>query len=524
MPWTSTQLHNLAHTQLRGRRLVVVSNREPYIHSDIGGEISCEQPASGVASGLDAVLRACGGVWVAHGGGTADRRMVDAHDRVRVPPQQPRYTLKRVWLTAEEEAGYYYGFANEGLWPLCHAVATRPRFVHADWTAYARVNEKFAQAVLTEIGTAPAVVWIQDYHFALLPRLLKDARPDLLVAQFWHIPWPQPEAFRLCPWKNDLLQGLLANDLLGFHLRSYCDNFLATVGRELAVRVDRERSVVLHRAGAETVVRPFPMSTDFSTLARQAESAAVRDEATRIQRTYGLQGRRICLGLDRVDYTKGIPERLRAVDRLFSKYPRYRRHLVFLQAGPESRGRLPHYQALNAEIRALVDDINHRHGTTDWTPILLLRQHFPLTQVLALYRLAEVCVVSALHDGMNLVAKEYVAAKNDEAGVLVLSQFTGAARELQQALLINPHDRETFADTLARALEMAADERAHRMRALRDTVAEHNIYRWAGQVLHTLTTLPHQVMREASPPPQARFAARCLVEAKTIHHQSLAGD
>lgn len=292
---------------------------------------------------------------------------------------------------------------------------TRPRFVLSDWSAYVRVNEKFAHAVLAEIGPVPAVVWVQDYHFALLPRLLRDARPDLLVAQFWHIPWPHPEAFHLCPWRTDLLRGVLANDPLGFHLRSYRDNFLATVDREGAGRMDRERSAVSHRAGAETVVRPFPMSTDFGTLARQAESAAVRDEAARVQRTYGLQGRRICLGLDRVEYTKGIPERLRAVDRLFSKYPRYRRHLVFLQAGPESRGRILRYQALNAEIDALVDDINHRHGTTDWTPILLL---------------------------------------------------------------------------------MTADERARRMRALRDTVAENNIYRWAGQVLHTLTTLPHKAKRD----------------------------
>jgi trehalose 6-phosphate synthase len=357
------------------------------------------------------------------------------------------------------------------------------------------VNEKFAHAVLSEIGDDPAVVWIQDYHFALLPRLLKEARSDLLVAQFWHIPWPNPEAFRICPWKKEILWGLLANDLLGFHIRYHCDNFLATVDRELEVRLDRERSSVFHHDGIETLVRPFPISTDFSALAQHADSAAVIDEAVHVQRAHSLQGQRICLGLDRVDYTKGIPERLQAVDRLFSKYPQYCGTLVFVQAGPESRTRISRYQALNAEILTLVDEINHRHGTADWTPILLLRQHLNLTQVLALYRLADVCVVSALHDGMNLVAKEYVAAKNDGNGVLVLSQFTGAARELRQALLINPYDTETFADTLASALEMSAGERESRMWSLRDTVAWNNIYRWAGKVLQTLTTLPHEAKK-----------------------------
>ncbi len=503
MIWTNTLLQDTVQEKFGSLRLVVVSNREPYMHVYAGQRVLCERPASGMASGLDPVLRACGGLWVAHGGGAADRLVVDAYDRVLVPPDNPRYTLKRVWLTKEEEAGYYYGFANEALWPLCHVVFTRPRFEQVDWLAYARVNEKFAQAILAEIQGEPAVVWIQDYHFALLPQLLKEARPDLLIAQFWHIPWPNPEAFRICPWKREILWGLLANDLLGFHIRYHCDNFLATVERELEVRVDRERSSVFHHNGIETLVRPFPISTDFAGLSQQAESTEVTAEAQRLQAAHGLHGRRICLGIDRLDYTKGIPERLRAVERLLTKYPEYRERIVFVQAGPESRACIKRYKELNEEITDLVEAINCQHGSDEWTPVLLLRQNLALPQVLAWYRLAEVCVVSSLHDGMNLVAKEYIAAKNDQNGVLVLSRFTGAARELSQALLINPYDTETFADTLAAALVMDLEERVSRVHALRSTVAGNNIYRWAGKVLSTLAALrsdPEHRFQEADGP------------------------
>jgi trehalose 6-phosphate synthase len=420
--------------------------------------------------------------------------MVDTRDCLAVPPEAPQYTLKRVWLSKREEAGYYYGFANETLWPLCHVVFARPRFDLADWTAYARVNEKFAQAILTEIEDEPAIVWIQDYHFALLPRLLKEARPDLLVAQFWHIPWPNPESFRICPWKHDILWGLLANDLLGFHIRYHCDNFLATVDRELEARVDRERLSVFHHDGIETLVRPFPISTDFSGVSLEVKSKEVKAEIRRLQTLREIRGRRICLGLDRFDYTKGIPERLRAVERLFSKYSQYRRQVVYVQAGPESRAAIPRYKALHEEIAGLAAEINRKYGSTEWTPVILLRQHFSPSQVLALYHLAEVCVVSSLHDGMNLVAKEYLAAKNGEDGVLVLSRFTGAARELNRALLINPYDTETFADTLATALEMKQEERMSRMHSLREGVRKNNIYRWAGKVLTTLASLRHDTI------------------------------
>jgi len=487
--WTATLLQKTIREKLQGRRLIVVSNREPYMHEYGRDLVVCERPASGMVSAIDPVLQACGGLWVAHGSGAADHLVVDAHDRIAVPPEAPCYTLKRVWLSKQEEQGYYYGFANEGLWPLCHVVFARPRFDLTDWEAYVEVNQKFASAILAEIQDTPALVWIQDYHFALLPRLLKDARPDVLVAQFWHIPWPNPEAFRICPWKHEILWGLLANDLLGFHIRYHCDNFLATVERELEVRVDRERSSVFHHDGVETLVRPFPISTDFAGLSEQTESDEVRAECRRLQALREIRGRRVCLGLDRLDYTKGIPERLRAFERLLCKYPHLQRKVVFVQAGPESRTAIPRYKALNEEIVRFVSELNRKYGSPDWVPVVLLRQHLSLSQVLAWYRLAELCVVSSLHDGMNLVAKEYVAAKNKEDGVLVLSRFTGAARELDQALLINPYDTETFADTLATALDMELAEREARMHRLRDTVKSNNIYRWAGKILTTLASL-----------------------------------
>ena len=496
--WTATLLQKTIREKLQGRRLVVVSNREPYMHEYEKDLLICERPASGMVSAIDPVLQACGGLWVAHGSGSADRLAVDEQDRIAVPPKSPRYTLKRVWLSKQEEQGYYYGFANEGLWPLCHVVFARPRFDLGDWTTYVSVNQKFADAILAEIQDTPALVWIQDYHFALLARMLKESRPDVMVAQFWHIPWPNSEAFRICPWKHEVLWGLLANDLLGFHIRYHCDNFLATVKRELEVRVDHERSSVFHHDGIETLVRPFPISTDFTEISKQVESDEVKTESRRLQALREIRGRRVCLGLDRLDYTKGIPERLRAFERLLCKYPHLQRKVVFVQVGPESRTAIPRYKALNEEIVRLVSELNRRYGSPDWVPVVLLRQHLSLARVLAWYRLAEICVVSSLHDGMNLVAKEFVAAKNDRDGVLVLSRFTGAARELDQAFLINPYDTETFADTLASALDMKNEERTARMQRLRDTVESNNIYRWAGKILTTLASL-HQKPQPSHP-------------------------
>ncbi len=484
--WTKDALQDLIQTKLGGRRFILVANREPYLHRFVGGKIECVPPASGMVSALEPIMRACGGVWIGHGSGSADRRAADATGHLAVPPDDPHYTLRRVWLTKEQQEGYYDGAANEGLWPLCHMVFTRPLFHPKHWPIYRQVNEIFAQAVLEEAGDEPAFVFIQDYHFGLLPRILKERNhANLIVAHFWHIPWPNPEAFQTFPWKEDLLDGLLGNDLLGFHLRYHCKNFLDTVDRTLEAKVDYERLEVT-RGGKVTVVRPFPISIDFDDHEATAHSDAVEKEMDRWTLQLGLAGEALGIGIDRIDYTKGIPERLRALDRFLEKNPDWRERLIFVQIGVPSRTHVRAYQLLDDEIDNLVEEINWRWSTDAWKPIIYLKQQHGPIQMMALHRLARFCIVNSLDDGMNLVAKEFVASRFDDDGVLILSRFTGAARELTDAVLVNPFAIDEMADALKQALEMPDEERRKRMQKLRAMVAENNIYRWAGKYLSTL--------------------------------------
>ncbi len=486
--WTTRDLHGLAEEKLCDCQLIVVSNREPYVHQYSGDRIECIQPASGMAAAIDPIMRAAGGIWIAHGGGNADRETVDYSDRIAVPPESPSYSLRRVWLSESQENGYYYGLANEGLWPLCHVAFTRPVFRPEDWRHYREVNELFAEAVLEEAGSKRTLVFIQDYHFALLPRILKNRNPNLILAQFWHIPWPNREVFRAFPWGEELLDGMLGNDLLGFHLPYHCQNFLDTVDRTIEAKVDQETSEVT-RGGKITMVRSFPISIDFERHASLAASRAVDREMERWRRQLGLSGQYIGIGLDRVDYTKGIPEKFRAVDRFLEQNPEHRGRLVFVQVGVPSRGRIPRYKALGEEISALAGDINRRWSTGSWRPIVLIREHLGPIQMMALHRLAHFCFVSSLHDGMNLVAKEFVASRFDEDGVLILSRFTGAARELSDAVLVNPFSLEEACGAIQMALEMPPEERRKRMQRMRETVARHNIYWWAGKVLSALASI-----------------------------------
>ncbi|MCI0461513.1 MAG: trehalose-6-phosphate synthase [Gemmataceae bacterium] len=480
MVWTRERLQDVARTRLGGAKLVVVANREPFSHVHDGEDIRCTRPASGLTTALDPVLQACGGVWVAHGSGDADRDVADERGRVAVPPENPTYTLRRVWLSKAEEEGYYYGFANEALWPLCHIAYTRPRFDASDWEQYRRVNQKFADAVLDEIDDALVVVFVQDYHFALLPRILKDARPDLVVLQFWHIPWPNREAFRVCPWQKEILDGLLGNDLLSFHIQYHCNNFLETVDRTLESRVDLERFAVT-RGGKTTYVRPQPISIDPDLATTLAPEDPRRERQLRTR--LGVRDLPLLVGVDRADYTKGIPERFRAVDRLLTVHPELRRKFSFVQVAAPSRVHIPTYRRLHEEIENLVEEVNWRHGNHTWRPIVYLHEHHNPEQVYPLYRMAAGCVVSSLHDGMNLVAKEFVAARSDLRGVLVLSRFTGAAQELTDALLINPYAVDEFAEALRLALTMPAEEQERRMQHMRQQVLNNNIYRWAGRLL-----------------------------------------
>jgi trehalose-6-phosphate synthase len=481
---SNATLLELLRTELRGLPVIAVSNREPYIHRQNGDEIECIRPASGLTVALDPIMRASGGTWIAHGSGDADRLAVDSRCHVAVPPENPRYTLRRVWLDAETEERYYYGLANEGLWPLCHIAFHRPVFRLSDWEAYRKANAIFADAVLQEAGGRPALIFIQDYHLGLLPAMLKEKNPNLTVAQFWHIPWPNREIFRAFPWREELLAGLLGNDLLGFHLQYHCANFLDTVDRGLEAMVDSEHSEVF-RGGRRTQVRPFPISIDFDWHTKRAASPTV-DRFTAQWRTELGDCSHLGIGIDRADYTKGIPDRLRAIDRLLTTCPEYVGKLVFLQVAVPSRTRIDGYQSLNNEIQAITDDINHRWSVGDWRPIYLCRRHLPQDELMALHRLARFCLVSSLHDGMNLVAKEFVASRNDEDGVLVLSSFTGAARELTSAVLVNPFSADQMADAIRRSLTMARQERKVRMQCLRKAVRNNTVYDWCAGIIRSL--------------------------------------
>jgi alpha,alpha-trehalose-phosphate synthase [UDP-forming] len=486
--WTAERLSVQLQTRLAGSRLFVVSNREPYIHQRNGKSLNVIVPPSGLVTALEPVLNACDGTWIAHGSGDADLETVDAHDRLRVPPDDPRYTLRRVWLSKQEEEGYYYGFANEGLWPLCHIAHTRPIFRASDWQHYQEVNRKFTDAVLEEIEDTPSpVVLVQDYHFALLPRMIKEKRPDARVAIFWHIPWPNPEAFGICPWQRQLVDGLLGADLIGFHVQSHCNNFLQTVDRVVESRVDWEHFSVL-RQDHRTMVRPFPISVDLTDdePAEAANNESTYLERASLMRSLGIETAFLGIGVDRVDYTKGILERFLAIERFLEKYSNYQGKFTFVQIGAPSRTHIKRYHDLLAEVEAEAERINWRFQSDKWKPIVFLKRQHSHNEITPYYRAADLCMVTSLHDGMNLVAKEFLAARQDERGVLILSQFTGAARELRDALLVNPYDIDQSAEAIRVALEMEPEDKQLRVHRMRRTIKEHNIYRWASSLITEL--------------------------------------
>jgi len=484
--WTKESLQEFIKEKMSDYLFIIVSNRQPYIHKFKDGRIEYFRGAGGVITALDPVMQVCDGIWVAHGNGEADSKVADERGMLRVPPKNSRYTLKRVWLTKEEESGYYYGYSNEALWPLCHQVFQRPNFRHEDWEYYCRVNKKFAEAILQEVGDKKAFVWVQDYHLTLLPKYLKEAAgSQLIIAHFWHIPWPNYEAFRICPQKKEILEGLLSNNLLGFHIRHHCDNFLSAVDWEIESKIDHERFSVIH-GGHETLVRPYPISVDFEGINQLSDSSEVKDAVENLRQKYSLSGMKILFGLDRFDYTKGISERLLAIDRLLEKHPELKKKIVFLQMGPLSRIRIPEYKAFNEEIDVLVEKINRKHFIDGWRPILLVRGYLTYIETQALYRLGDLCIVSSLHDGMNMVAKEFISTRSDCSGMLILSQFTGAARELSDAVLVNPYDREEFSEKIYEALNLSKKESKKRMKKMRQIIQQNNIYRWAGKVLSEL--------------------------------------
>jgi len=481
--WDPERLRSLLRTQLRGDQLIVVSNREPYIHDKTDHGIVVKRPASGLVTAIEPLMRACSGTWIAHGSGSGDADVVDANDRVLVPPGRDEYTLKRLWLSAEEEQGYYYGFANEGLWPLCHVAHVRPVFREADWEHYRRVNQRFADAVVAEARSEDPVVLVQDYHFALLPAMIRKKLPRATIITFWHIPWPNPESFGICPWRQEILEGMLGSTILGFHTRFHCKNFIETVDRYLEARIEHEHSTISFHDD-NTFVESYPISIEWPSEQTQAEWPSVEQCRRNVLARLGLPpDHRIAVGVDRFDYTKGILERLHAVERLLEKHPEWIGHFSFVQIAAPSRGSLEEYKSFQDRIHALTHRINERFGSARYQPVHLLAVHHDQHQLVELYRAADACMVTSLHDGMNLVCKEFVAARDDERGVLILSRFAGAAREMGQALIVNPYHVEETADALQRALTMPEAEQRERMGSLRMTVREFNVYRWAGRML-----------------------------------------
>jgi len=511
--WTAERLRVSLRSKLHDKPLFVVSNREPYIHMRGVKEIETIVPASGVVTALEPVLLACDGTWIAHGSGTADRDTVDANDHLRVPPEHPSYTLRRVWLSAEEEKGYYQGFANEGLWPLCHIAHTRPTFRPEDWAHYQEANRRFADAVLQEMeGTESPILLAQDYHFALLPRMVKEARPDARIAIFWHIPWPNPEVFGICPWQREVVDGLLGADLIGFHTQTHCNNFLATVDRALEALTEWDRFAV-NRQGHVTLVRPYPISVAFpeSTAERIAWKSSGEERAA-LMEELGAEASLLGIGVDRVDYTKGILERFRGIERFLEIHPEFQGRFSFVQIGAPSRTEILRYRQFLEEVSAEADRINTRFQNGRWKPILLLRKHHSHKEIARFYRAASVCLVTSLHDGMNLVAKEFVASREDERGVLILSTFAGAALELTDALQVNPYDVQQLAAAILRSLEMPEEEQEARMRHMRKNVREHNVYRWAASLLSDLTEIRIDAPERIEAPRQEEVRAE---EAKS---------
>ncbi|MCC7548964.1 MAG: trehalose-6-phosphate synthase [Burkholderiales bacterium] len=490
--WGPEALRRILREDLKGDEVLIVSNREPYIHVRRNGNVvEVQRPASGLVTALEPVMRACSGTWIAHGAGSADRDTVDARDHVMVPPERPSYRIRRVWLTREEEQGYYYGFSNEGMWPLCHIAHTRPVFRNEDWQEYRRVNQRFADVVVQEAQTEDPIVLVQDYHFALLPRMIREQLPRATIITFWHIPWPNFESFGILPWREEILDGMLGSSILGFHTQSHCNNFFDTVDRFLEARVDRETFSVSYR-GDPTEVRRYPISIEWPPAALRNQASVAECRRAVRERLSLPAATRLAVGVDRLDYTKGILERFRAVERLLELEPRWIGQFAFVQVAAPSRSTIDEYQNFEARVRELADAINVRFGQPGYKPIILLIEHHDVNQVYELYRAAELCYVSSLHDGMNLVAKEFIAARDDDQGVLILSQFTGAARELADALIVNPYDIDQAAAALHLALDMTPEEQRVRMRSMRSLVQEFNVYRWAGRMLMDAARMRHR--------------------------------
>jgi trehalose 6-phosphate synthase len=488
-PWTSHRLQEFIKDSLKGRPIVVVSNREPYVHTHVNGSIKYHIPASGMVTALEPIMQACAGEWIAWGSGDADKVVVDKDNIVKVPPEEPRYNLRRVWLTAKDEKEFYDGFSNDAMWPLCHNTYTRPTFRKDDWEGYKRVNGKFAHTVLTAIKSLQRpIILIQDFHFALLPQMIKQSRKDAMIGLFWHIPWPNPESFSICPWKNEVLEGMLGADLIGFHTQLFCNNFIGTVSREVESLINYEKYSIT-KSKHTSFVRPFAISIAVKNGESEIDQKKAAEERQKLCKDLGINVPYIGVGVDRLDYSKGLLERFKAIETFLLKNPDYINKFVFIQIAAPSRTKVLRYQEYSKRVVDEANRINTLFKQDDWKPIILLTKHHPHEKIEQYYRISNVCLLTPLQDGMNLVAKEYIESRSDEKGVLIISKFAGAANELDDALIVNPYNAEETADAIKTALAMPLSEQTKRMKILRESVKQNNIYRWSAEYLKTLASL-----------------------------------
>lgn len=479
--WNKKAVLNLVKDKFSDYTFVVASNRQPYIHKLSRGKIACSRGPGGVVTALDPIMQELKGLWVCCSSGDADR-LASKNSKVKVPPQNPSYELKYIWLNKEENLGYYFGYSNQGLWPLSHLVFVKPEFSNEHWQVYKQVNKKFAKNINEELKGKKAIVFIQDYHLALVSKYLKEINPEAITLLFWHIPWPTYDVFRVLPQRQELLEGMLSYDLLGFQIRYFCNNFLDAVAGEVEAKINKEAHQAVFK-GHTSLIRGYPISVDFEGINEVSKEEEVEDIEQSLKEEFGLGRHKVIIGLDRIDYTKGIVERIKAVDMLLDAHPELKEKIIFVQMGEISRIHLPQYKQLNEKVNALVEEVNFKHSQNSWKPVIFVRRHLNFKEVLAFYKIADVCVVSSLHDGMNLVAKEFISAKTDEKGALILSRFTGASRELKEAFLVNPYHTEETSGAIYKALTMNAPERKKRMKKLRQTVQRNDIWKWIGQIV-----------------------------------------
>ena len=470
------------------RKLVLLSNREPYVHRAIPKGFVCEKQAGGVATALDPIMQMVGGIWIAWGSGNLDERFVDEKGRVKVPPQDPKYLLKRVWLTEEEVENYYLGFSNRSLWPLAHNLCNQVVFRKKFWEFYKKVNEYFAQVALEELENEKALIWVNDYQLSLVPQKLRAQAEDAMIVFFWHIPWPSYDLFCILPQRKEFLEGLLGSDLLGFHTQNFCRNFLACAEQELEAKVDFEKSTVTYKDHT-TKVKAFPISIDFEHFSSLAQSKETQAMLTKLRKGFHLDDTILGISVDRLDYTKGIPEKLKAIDLLLERHPQYRGKFTFVQIAAPSRTKIKAYRELREEVVSLVNQINEKYQKQSWRPILLINRQVDHKTLSVYYRLADLAIISSVRDGMNLVAKEFIASQIDEKGILCLSEFAGAFEEMEHSVPINPYYTDGFAEAIKKALEMPFTEKRDRIRSMRQYLKEYDIYRWTYDIFQTLSEM-----------------------------------